>query len=90
MDFLQASRQHQVMRTTVNIEGPVLEELRRLQRREGTTLGGLVSRLLKQAMAEQRGSTARGSLGWNAQPMGALVDLEEKAAVQSALDRPHA
>ena len=78
------------MRTKVEIDGPILEELRRLQQREGTTLGALVSRLLEQAMAEQRGSSARGPLAWNAQPMGALVDLEGKAAVRSALDRPHA
>ena len=39
------------MRTTLDIEGPVLKELRELQKREGGSLGSLVSRLLSVALA---------------------------------------
>ena len=42
------------MRTTLDIEAPVLKELRELQKREGGTLGALVSRLLADALARPR------------------------------------
>jgi hypothetical protein len=74
------------MRTTVDIEAPILKELRLLQKREGTTLGALVSRLLAQALAQQRRPAARGRLPWNAQPMRARVDLADKDAVYAILD----
>lgn len=74
------------MRTTIDIEDPILKELRVLQKREGTTLGALVSRLLAQALAQQRRPAARGRLSWNAQPMRTLVDLADKDAVYAILD----
>ncbi len=74
------------MRTTVDIEDPILKELRALQKREGTTLGALVSRLLAQALAQQRRPVAPAHLAWHSQPMQARVDLADKDAVYAILD----
>ncbi len=74
------------MRTTVDIEDPVLKELRALQKREGATLGALVSRLLAQALAQQRRPVPPSRLAWHSQPMRARVDLADKDAVYAILD----
>jgi hypothetical protein len=76
-----------MMRTTIDLDAPVLKELRALQRREGGTLGALASRLLAEALARRPKPLAR-ALVWTARPMGALVDLSDKDVVYSILDRP--
>ncbi|MEZ5727162.1 MAG: hypothetical protein R3E48_03590 [Burkholderiaceae bacterium] len=42
------------MRTTIDIDDPILKDLKRLQRREGKSLGRLVSDLLAQAWRQHR------------------------------------
>ena len=77
-------------RTTVNIDGPVLRDLKRLQKREGKPLGRLISELLVQALGrQQRARTLDRAFAWTARPMRARVDLTDKEAVQAALDRAH-
>ena len=76
------------VRTTLDIEAPVLEELRRLQKREGGTLGGLVSRLLTDALRGRGRSNRNPAFQWTARPLRALVDLTDKDAVYAILDRP--
>ena len=76
------------MRTTLDIEGPVLKELREVQKREGGTLGALVSRLLAQALAGRNRLKKAPVFRWTARPLGALVDLADKEAVYAILDRP--
>jgi macrodomain Ter protein organizer (MatP/YcbG family) len=72
-------------RTTIDIDGAVLRRLKERQRREGKTLGRLVSELLARALRESEpGRPDR--LEWRSQPMGALVDLEDKEAVRRALE----
>lgn len=75
------------MRTTVDIEAPILKDLRELQKREGGTLGELVSRLLAEALARRPKKPAAPALEWTAKPMGALVDLADKDVVYAILDR---
>jgi hypothetical protein len=76
------------MRTTIDIEAPVLKELRELQSREGGTLGSLVSRLLAEALARRPRRKAKPALEWTSRPMRARVDLDDKEAVYTILDRP--
>ncbi len=66
------------MRTTLDIETPVLKHLRELQRREGGTLGELASRLLAEALARRAKRPMGPVLEWTARPMRALVDLADK------------
>jgi len=75
------------MRTTLDIEAPVLKDLRELQRREGGTLGELVSQLLAEALARRPKKPVAPEFEWTAKPMGALVDLADKDVVYAILDR---
>jgi hypothetical protein len=70
-------------RTTVNIDAPVLRDLKRLQKRERKPLGQLMSELLAQALGGRRPERMRqDALAWTARPMRARVDLTDKEAVQ--------
>ena len=74
-------------RTTIDIDPTVLRELKARQRREGKTLGRLVSELLSTAMqAEGDEPRALAPLAWSSRPMRALVDLDDPEAVRRALD----
>ena len=76
------------MRTTIDLESPVLEELKRVQLEEGVSLGKLASRLLADALAFRRKkSTKAPNLAWKSRRMGALVDLGDKDAVYRILDQ---
>ena len=75
------------MRTTLDIDDPVLRELKRLQATEGKSLGRLVSDLLARALKENATPTAAPPPTWIARPMGARVNLSDKEAVYRALDR---
>ena len=75
------------MRTTLDIDEPVLQELKRLQAREGKSLGRLASELLARALKEDAMATATPPPTWIAKPMGARVNLSDKEAVYRALDR---
>jgi len=76
------------MRTTVDIDDPILKDLKRLQRREGKSLGRLISDLLAQALAaqERRSQRPAPTFRWIARPMRARVDLADKHALLDAMD----
>jgi hypothetical protein len=79
------------MRTTVDIDEPVLKELKRLTQREGRALGRVVSDLLAESLGRRR--TARPTapvFAWTSRPMDARVDLADKDAVRAALDASEA
>ncbi len=75
------------MRTTLDIDAPVLRDLRELQKREGGTLGELASRLLAEALARRPKKPSTPTFEWTARAMGARVDLADKDVVYSILDR---
>jgi len=78
------------MRTTIDIDDPILKEVKRLQRREGKSLGRLVSELLARALADMRTAPHREApFRWIAKPMGARVDLGDKHALLDAMDGTH-
>lgn len=75
------------MRTTLDIETPILREVRRIMRREARSMGAVVSQLLADALARRtRRPTAAVRLEWIAKPMRARMDLADKDAVYAALD----
>jgi hypothetical protein len=76
------------MRTTIDIDDPILKDLKRLQRREGKSLGRLVSDLLAQSLASARSADAAHApaFEWHSQPMKAKVDLSDKHALLDAMD----
>jgi hypothetical protein len=72
------------MRTTIDIDEPILSEVKAIHEREGRSMGALVSELLADALARRRQSRARTPFRWTARPMNALVDLADKEAVYAA------
>lgn len=77
------------MRTTVDIDDPILNEVKRLKEKEQKSLGRLVSDLLAQALRERNaaGTRPKPSLRWISKPMGSRVDLADKDALYSAMER---
>jgi Arc/MetJ family transcription regulator len=77
-----------IMRTTIDIDDPILKEVKRLQLREGKSLGRLVSDLLAQSLAAAK-ATAKAeapAFQWVAKPMRARLDLADKNALLDAMD----
>lgn len=74
-------------RTTVDIAAPLLKEIKAIQRREGRSLGQIVSQLLAEALSRRSAEPAPRELRWTSKPMRALVDLDDKEALHAALDR---
>jgi hypothetical protein len=75
------------MRTTVDIDDPVLKDLKKLQIKEGKSLGRLISDLLAQAIAVRTSAKNRTrSIRWISKDMGARVDVADPEAVYSAME----
>ena len=74
-------------RTTLDIDGSILREVRALQEKEGRSMGRIVSELLAEALALRKGRCEVPRLAWVSRPMPALVDLSDKEALYAALDR---
>jgi len=77
------------MRTTLDIDDPVLAELKRLVAKEDKSLGTFVSELLSEALAGRRAarrSAVAPRLEWTTASMGARVDLSDRDALWAALD----
>jgi hypothetical protein len=75
------------MRTTVDIDAPVLKDLKKLQRKEGKSLGRLMSDLLAQAIGERKSAKAPvRPLKWISKRMGARIDLADHDALYAAME----
>ncbi|MGH8480174.1 MAG: antitoxin [Gammaproteobacteria bacterium] len=76
------------MRTTIDIDTPILKEVKALQKKERQSLGRLISDLLAQALrARKTGAGKAATPGWVSKPMGARVDLGDKEAVYAVMER---
>ena len=76
------------MRTTIDIDDPILKEVKRLQRRDGRSLGRLISDLLAQSLSASRATVASDVpvFNWVAKPMRARFDISDKHALLDAMD----
>lgn len=75
-----------IMRTTLDLDDPILREISAIHEKEGRPMGAIVSELLAEALARRRASRPRPPFRWTSRPMRALVDLTDKEAVYAALD----
>jgi hypothetical protein len=74
-------------RRTVDIDDAVLRDLERLQKRDGKSLGQLISEMVGASLGRTHTCEAPAQpLQWTTRAMGARVDLENKEAVRAALD----
>ena len=79
--------QHNIMaRTTVNIDDPLLKELKSLQRKEKQSLGKLMSQLLAEAISRRKKTPPASRLHWVARPMEARIDITDKETLFNILD----
>lgn len=76
------------MRTTIDIDPLVLTALKDRQKREGKTMGTLVSELLSRALSEDEPTPTPMDVFWPVKSMGALVDINDKEALWALLDEP--
>ena len=74
------------MRTTLDIDAPILREVKALHEREGRSTGAVASELLAEALARRRSTRARPSFRWTSRNVKSRVDLSDKEAVHAALD----
>jgi len=78
------------MRTTVNIDDPILKDVKELQQARGVHLGQLISELLMRGLRDLQSDRSEAPRpGWTARDMGARVDIADKDALMDLLeDRP--
>ena len=76
-----------IMRTTVDIDSPILGEVKQLAKQEGKSLGRMVSELLARALGDT-GAPKRAvkRQTWKARPMNARIDLSDREAIYEAMD----
>ena len=76
-----------IVRTTIDIDAPVLRDLKRLQKEEGKSLGRLVSELLAEALGRRKSPAKKPApFKWNTTRGRLLADLADKDAVYAILD----
>jgi hypothetical protein len=63
-----------------------LSKIRALREKEGRSIDRIVSELLAEALAQRKRPGEAPCLTWVSQPMHALVDLSDKAALSMILD----
>ena len=73
-------------RIALDIDPATLHKLMERQRREGTSLGRLVSELLSSARAAREGEMQSALLAWSSRPMQALIDHNDAETVRRAVD----
>jgi hypothetical protein len=72
-------------RTTIDIDDPILREVKRIQKREGKTLGETISSLLADALS-RRAAVARPRFAWLSKQMDARIDIDDKDQIWATLD----
>jgi hypothetical protein len=72
-------------RTTVDIDGTVLRELKEKAAREGKSLGQVISEVAAAALASAPAPRPE-PFAWTSRSMGARVDISDKDALYRALD----
>ena len=74
-------------RTTIDIDDPILKEIKAIQKREGRSMGKIVSQLLAEALVKHKTSAKTPRFKWISRPMRSHIDLADKDEVYRILDR---
>lgn len=73
-------------RTTFDLDGTVLDDLRRRAAAEGKSMGQVASELLAIGLHDGTAAAEQPPLRWARKDLGLKVDLEDKDAVWRILD----
>jgi hypothetical protein len=74
------------MQITIDIDDRIFLKLKELQRRDGRSLGRLVSDLLAQTFSTEAVPEATSQrFVWISKPLGPRIDLEDKDAIRNAM-----
>ena len=75
-------------RTTINIDSPLVAAIRELSRKEGKSMGKLVSELLAIGLEAKKNNTRKSPsrLKWHTQRMRARIDYTDKDRLYAVLD----
>ena len=77
------------MRTTLDIDEPILRDLKARAKAESKSLGRMASELLARSLKLETGGDKIARMdAWIASPMGARVDLSDSEALYAAMDGP--
>ena len=74
-------------RTTIDIDNPILKEIKNLQKKDGRSLGKIVSQLLAEALNQHKTTAKAHRVKWASRPMAALLDLSDKDTLHKILDK---
>jgi hypothetical protein len=74
-------------RTTIDIDPPILEEIRAIQKRDKRSMGKIVTQLVTEALAARKSSSKPPKFNWITKPMNARVNLSDKDVLYSILDK---
>ena len=74
-------------RTTIDIDNPILNEIKNLQKKDGRSIGKIVSQLLAEALDQHNTTIKAHRLKWASRPMGALLDPSDKDPIYKFLDK---
>ena len=73
-------------RTTLNLDGSVLREVKRRAKDQGKSVGDVISELVAPALEQRRGRSGQPEFHWRTARMGpSKIDLEDKESVRQAL-----
>lgn len=78
------------MRTTLDIDSPILDELKTLGKKRKKSLGSLVSELLAASLSQLKTidvAQQKKSFNWTSRPMRARLNIEDKDALYATLDK---
>jgi hypothetical protein len=76
------------VRTTLDIDDPVLRDLRRVARAQRRPLSRVASELLAKSLARPEAEMMpQPEFRWHARAMGARVDVADRDAVYEAMER---
>ena len=64
-------------RTTIDIENPILTEVKNLQKKDGRSMSKIVSQLLTEGLAQRKNKAKASRFKWSCRRMGALIDLSD-------------
>jgi len=77
-----------IMRTTLDLDLPILNELKAFSKSNSFSLGKAATQLLMEALAMHKTKKkVPPKFKWHSQPMGAKIDISDKEALYKILDQ---